>query len=171
MNKNISYKLGESKNKKTSAWLIIVIKFLYYNNYINLLEYIDVKMKEVKYTVVQKILTIVCSIVIDCEYTKDINTKLVPDIVAADLLQMETFPDQSQINILLRRFSDKNIKQLKDVHNKIFKQSSLSISETGTIVVDIDQSGLIANGKTYELSKKGYFPKKKNNKGYQISTA
>lgn len=171
LSKNISYILGKVKNKKTSSWLVSVIQYLKYNDYINLLEIINVKMKEVKYTTIQKLVTIVCSILIDCEYTKDINTKLIPDTVAASLLEMETFPEQSQINILLRRFSDENIDELKEVHNKIFKQDSLSISEAGDIVVDIDQSGLIANGKTYELSKKGYFPKKRNSKGYQVSAA
>jgi len=34
-----------------------------------------------------------------------------------------------------------------------------------------DQSGLIANGKSYELADKGYFAKKKNQCGYQLSAA
>jgi len=37
--------------------------------------------------------------------------------------------------------------------------------------VDFDQSGLIANGKSYEFSSKGYFSKKKNQSGYQMSAA
>ncbi len=45
------------------------------------------------------------------------------------------------------------------------------LSETGNIVVDIDQTGLIANGKTYQCATKGYFSKKKNQKGYQVSAA
>jgi len=45
------------------------------------------------------------------------------------------------------------------------------ILENVIVIVDIDQSGLIANGKTYELADKGYFSKKKNQRGYQLSTA
>lgn len=33
------------------------------------------------------------------------------------------------------------------------------------------QSALIANGKTFELAEKGYFPKKKNQRGYQLAAA
>lgn len=39
------------------------------------------------------------------------------------------------------------------------------------MVVDCDQTGLIANGKTFELAEKGYFPKKKNQSGYQLAAA
>jgi hypothetical protein len=46
-----------------------------------------------------------------------------------------------------------------------------SLSSDEETVVDFDQTGLIANGKTYEFSSKGYFPKKKNQLGYQVSAA
>ena len=47
----------------------------------------------------------------------------------------------------------------------------MSINSYGDIVVDIDQTGLIANRKTFELAEKGYFSKKKNQKGYQVLAA
>ena len=50
-------------------------------------------------------------------------------------------------------------------------QNAQCLSTTNDVVVDIDQSGLIANGKTYEMAQKGYFSKKKNQKGYQLSAA
>src|SRR6266852_9123953 len=39
------------------------------------------------------------------------------------------------------------------------------------IVVDIDQCGLVVNGKTYEFARKGYFPRKRGEIGYQLSAA
>ena len=39
------------------------------------------------------------------------------------------------------------------------------------LLVDIDQCGLIANGKSYELSRKGYFPHRRGERGYQMSAA
>jgi hypothetical protein len=41
----------------------------------------------------------------------------------------------------------------------------------GWLVVDIDQCGLVANGKTYEFKRKGYFPRKRGEEGYQMSAA
>jgi Transposase DDE domain len=37
--------------------------------------------------------------------------------------------------------------------------------------VDIDQCGLVANGKSYELSRRGYFPHRRGERGYQMSAA
>ena len=50
-------------------------------------------MKELKYTVQQKLITIICSIVMDCAYTSDVNDKLVPDTVAPRMLDTMRFPD------------------------------------------------------------------------------
>jgi hypothetical protein len=132
---------------------------------------VNVKMKQVNYSVKHKLLTIIASIIIGCEYTKDINNELSSEKVVARLLEMKRFPDQSQINILTRRLDNSNINELKDIHIEILKQNSLGYSTEESIVIDVDQSGLIANGKTYELSNKGYFPKKNNQKGYKISAS
>jgi hypothetical protein len=84
---------------------------------------------------------------------------------------MSRFPDQSQMNELLRRMTKENVEQLKNVHHQMFMQNTACFSTTEKIIVDIDPSGLIANGKTYEAAQKGYFCKKKNQKGYQLSAA
>jgi transposase len=47
--------------------------------------------------------------------------------------------------------------------------NSSSVSTHNSIVVDCDQTDLIANGKTFELAQKGYLPKKKNQNGYQLA--
>lgn len=128
-------------------------------------------MKKIDYSVHQKIITLLLSVVVGCRYTSDINQKLVPDTVAANMLDLDRFPDQSQINDLIRAVDSKGVEQLKSAHHQMFMQNARCLSSEDFVVVDIDQSGLIANGKTYELSQKGYFSKKKNQKGYQLSTA
>jgi hypothetical protein len=169
--KNIIFDTGEFKEEKTSAWLAGFLKFAQTIEVFELLKQVKVKMKEIDYTVHQKMITLLLSIVIGCRYTSDINEKLVPDTVAANILDMVRFPDQSQINELIRRVDSEGIKQLKNVHHQLFMQNAQCLSSTGFVIVDIDQSGLIANGKTYELAQKGYFCKKKNQKGYQLSAA
>lgn len=169
--KSITYVTGEFKEEKTSAWLVAFIKFGQALGAFDLLEQVKVKMKQIDYTVHQKIITLLLSVAAGCRYTSDINQKLVPDKVAANLLDMDRFPDQSQVNELIRRIDDQGIEQLKSVHHQMFMQNAQCLSSTGFVVVDIDQSGLIANGKTYEVAQKGYFSKKKNQKGYQLSAA
>jgi hypothetical protein len=171
MDTTITYKEEKNKDKKGRMWLITVIDYMKNAEYIDLFEKINIKMKRVNYSVKQKVLTIICSIAVGCEYTKDINNKLVPDEVSAKIIGMERFPDQSQINILLRKFDRENINELKQIQIESFHNNSLSLSIDEPKIIDIDQSGLIANGKTYELTEKGYFPKKKNQKGYKISAS
>lgn len=169
--KSITFDTGEFKEEKTSAWLAGFLKFAQTIGVLELLEQVKVKMKEIDYTVHQKMITLLLSIVIGCRYTSDINEKLVPDTVAANILDMARFPDQSQINELIRRVDSKGLEQLKSVHHQLFMQNAQCLSSPGFVVVDVDQSGLIANGKTYELAEKGYFCKRKNQKGYQLSAA
>jgi len=82
--------------------------------------------------------------------------------VATNILGMDRFPDQSQINRLLHTMDEESIQQFKQVHHQIFMKHSNSICSDEEIVIDFDQTGLLANGKTYECTSKGYFPKKKN---------
>lgn len=82
-----------------------------------------------------------------CGYTSDINEKLVSDTVAANISDMDRFPDQSQMNELIRRINSKGIEQVKSVHNQMFMHNAQCLSTTDFVVNDIDQSSLIANGK------------------------
>lgn len=169
--KSITFNTGEFKVEKTSAWLVAFINFAQTIGALDLLDQVKVRMKEIDYTVHQKMITVLLSIVIGCKHTYEINDKLVPDTVAANIFNLDRFPDQSQINELIRRIDCEGIEQLKSVHHQMFMQNSQCLSATGSIVVDIDQSGIIANGKSYEAAEKGYFSKKKNQKGYQLSAA
>lgn len=169
--KSITFTTGEFKEEKTSAWLAAFIKFAQTLGALDLLANVKVKMKEIDYSVHQKIITLLLSVVIGCRYTSDINDKLVPDTVAANILDMRRFPDQSQINDLIRKIDANGVEQLRKVHHHMFMKNAGCLSSADFVVVDIDQSGLIANGKTYEAAQKGYFSKKKNQKGYQLSAA
>jgi hypothetical protein len=72
-----------------------------------------VKMKAVRYSVLQNGQTLVASILLGCPYTSSINHRLVPDSVAAREWGMERFPDQSQVNLFLNRMTAENVAQLE----------------------------------------------------------
>ena len=59
-----------------------------------LAEHVEVKLKEVRYSRLQKMQTLVASILLGCPHTKAINHRLVPDQVAARGWGMARFPDQ-----------------------------------------------------------------------------
>jgi hypothetical protein len=171
MKKSITFSTGEFKVEKTSAWLIAFLKFSEQISAFEPLKAVQIKMKEIRYTVQQKLITLICSIAIGCAYTSDVNDKLVPETVAPRMLDMLRFPDQSQLNIILKKFSEGNIQQLKEIHHQLFQKNSQSLSNSETIVVDVDQTGLLANGKMFECAAKGYFPRKRGKQGYQLSAA
>ncbi|SHJ39742.1 hypothetical protein [Lutispora thermophila] len=70
------------------------------------------------------------------------------------MLGMEHFPGQSQINIMLKRMDKESVEQLQNIHHELFMNYSSSVYSTDNIVIDIDQSGLVANAKSYEFDQK-----------------
>jgi hypothetical protein len=175
----LEYALSDFSDYTHSAFLVSALHWAeqhgFWQPFVRLL---SVPMKRVVYTPVQKVQTLMASIMIGCKYNKDVNFRLVPDEVAASALGMARFPDQSQLNLLLRRMDETNLLELQAIHAEHLRQyerfsPSAEAEAEGRdyLLVDIDQCGLIANGKTYELSRKGYFPHRRGERGYQMSAA
>lgn len=128
--KSISFKLDENKVVNTSAWLISLIQFAKKLNFFDAFKPFSLKMKSISYTNLNRLQTLIASIVMGCNYTNDINEKLVPDVAAAKLLGMDIFPDQSQINRFLNRFDETNIDQVvKGYSTQQSKNLAKSIQE------------------------------------------
>lgn len=159
------------KVETASTWLVSLIQFAKDINFFESFQAFQLKMKKKDYTVFQKLTTIMASVMMGCESTKDINPVLGPESLAANMLGMERFPDQSQINLVLNRMDQTSVDQFQNIHHQLFLEHSLSLSSDRDIVVDIDQSGLVASSKTYEFAEKGYFPHKRGKTGYQVSAA
>jgi len=104
-------------------------------------DHLRVKMKEVRYSVLQKGQTLVASILLGCPYTSSINHRLVPDQVSAQEWGMERSPDQSQINLFLNRMTAENVVQLEQAHQELLQSHSL-LRSAPRVVVDFDQTGL-----------------------------
>ncbi len=132
---------------------------------------LHVAMKTVRHSPLDKAQTIIASLVLGCAHTKAINDTLGEEEAAANYLGKERWPDQSQINRYLTRFTAANVDELGAVHEQALRQESRARRTGGLLVVDIDQCGLVANGQTYEFQRKGYFPRKRGDKGYQLSLA
>ena len=135
-----------------------------------LVEHLNVKIKAVRYSPLQKAQTPIASILLGCPHTSAINHRLVPDRVAAQQWGMERFPDQSQINVFVNRMTEENLVQLGQAHHELLLRHS-RLRSAPIVVVDPDQSGLTVTGKKFELASKGYFPRRRGSRGYQLSTA
>jgi hypothetical protein len=168
----IAYEVSEPQEETVSAFLMVVLEYAQQIGLFALLAgLVRVPMKQVHYSLLHKAQTVMASIVLGCAHTKAINETLSEELTAANYLGMHRFPEQSQINRYLTRFSPANVDELGTVHEHLLRQQSQARRAAGLIVADIDQCGLVANGRTYEFHRKGYFPRKRGYEGYQVSLA
>ncbi len=170
--RNITYEAAETQEETVSAFLMMFLEYATESGVFELLEeLVKVRMKQVVYSRLNKAQTLMASLVMGCQHTKAINEVLNEERAAANYLWMKHFPDQSQINRYLTRFSAENVAELGEVHARMFERHAQARRAVGQIVVDIDQCGLVVSGKTYEWARKGYFPRKRGEVGYQLSAA
>ncbi len=171
----IAFEDGGEQEETVSAFLMLVLEYGTEIGVFGIWGLLDrllhVAMKTVRYCPLYKAQTIIASIVMGCAHTKAINETLGQEVAAANYLGMHRFPDQSQINRYLTRFTAANVDELGAVQAQLLRQQSRARQDGGWHVVDIDQCGLVANGQTYEFHRKGYFPRKRGEEGYQMSLA
>src|SRR5947209_8186699 len=137
--KTITYESQEEQDKTVSAFLMMFLEYAQEIGLFLLLNrMVKVQMKAVVYSVLNKAQTVMASLVMGCQHTKAINEVLGEEETAANYLGMFRFPDQSQINRYLTRFSADNVAQLGEVHRQIFIQQSQARRAVGQVVVDID---------------------------------
>lgn len=171
----IAFEDDGAQEGTVSAFLMLVLEYGMEIGLFGLHGLLDrllhVAMKTVRYSPLDKAQTIIASIVMGCAHTKAINETLGEEVAAAHYLGRVRFPDQSQINRYLTRFTAANVEELGAVQAHLLRQQSRARRAGGLRVVDIDQCGLVANGRTYEFHRKGYFPRKRGEEGYQLSLA
>ncbi len=70
--------------------------------------------------------------------------------------------------------NETNLGELALVHGEHlarYQRSTPLPQNNGYLVVDMDQTGLVANSKSYRLACKGYFAKRTGLRGYQMASA
>jgi hypothetical protein len=126
------------------------------------LKTVQLSMKSVRYTPLDKLQQTWLSILCGCEYLSEINTRLRPETTLAQVWGQSAFTDQSNVSRTLDRLTLMNIEQLRGGVTDIWRAHSLTLSHDwrGYLWLDFDLSGLPC-GKQGEASTKGYFSGKK----------
>jgi hypothetical protein len=141
---------------------------------------LNLKMKAVTYTQQNKLETIVAGLAVGCRHISEMQTKLVPDTVAAELFGMARFPDQSQINAFLRACGPEQVAHLSQAQQALLAANSLAgdrsrwftLADGGRVLtVDLDQTPIATRSKRATGTAKGYFGRKRGNVGYKKSVA
>lgn len=141
---------------------------------------LNLKMKVYTYSHRNKIETIVAGLAVGCRHIAEMQTKLVPDTVAAGLFGMARFPDQAQVNAFLRRCGPEQVAHLGRAHQRLLLAHSLVAERTkwlaladgrAVLPVDLDQTPLVTRSKRATGVAAGFFGRKRGNVGYKKSVA
>jgi hypothetical protein len=86
------------------------------------------------------------------------------------MLGMPQFPDQSTVNRFLHQLGPDQRRQLELILELLLQRFGLW-RQSPRVPLDIDSSGLMVYGRTYEFARKGYFPRQRGRRGYRLSIA
>ena len=129
--------IAQEEERVTPALLIPLEMYAQQIGFFEHLEHLQLSMKEVKHTVVDKATTQVLNLAIGSAYNKEIDTQLRVDQQAAKVVGQEQFPDQSGINRFLRRFTPLQLEQLTLIHSLSLRQYG-QVNKSEVTVIDLD---------------------------------
>jgi hypothetical protein len=142
-------------------------------------EKISYRMKKVKYSPFDKLMTLLASILTGCQHTVEINDNLgAHEKALAQAVGLDRFPDQSQVNRLLHATEAAHVEQWRAAHLELLADNSRARARCRwlklangeqMLVADIDQRALVVQGNQFELAKKGYTGRKRGRSCYQLS--
>lgn len=126
------------------------------------LEKVRYQTKKGEFALSEKLYQLVLSILSDCKYISEVNTKLRPERKLAQVKRIEQFAEQSTLSLALNGLSQMKIGQLRSAVRQISDKRSRTKRHDwrGLLMFDFDLSGLPC-GKGAKGGKKGYFAGKK----------
>jgi hypothetical protein len=83
---------------------------------------------------------------------------------------MEQFPDQSSINRFFHQLGSQQLQQLELISEQLLQRFGLW-QQSERVDLDIDSTGLMVYGRTFEGIRKGYFPRQRRRRSYRLSLA
>ncbi len=118
--------------------------------------------KKGDFDLADKLQQVVISILSGCTTISEVNTKLRPERIFAQVKRIEGFAEQSTLSIALNQLSQMNIEQLCQAVHQISDRCSRTQRHDwrGLLMLDFDLSGLPCS-KQAQAAKKGYFAGKK----------
>ena len=115
------------------------------------------------FSVVQKSLALLSALAAGCGSARESDFVLQPDPLAAEVLGLPRWPHSSQFTRLLRAFGGQHVAALRQAFEELLAEQSTvrqRLRRGERVVVDLDQTELPANGRTYEATARGHFTKK-----------
>jgi len=134
---------------------------------------LPVQERRTGFTHLQKSQALIAALAAGCRQSRDSDFSLRPDPVAAVALGLPRWPHSSQLTRHLRAFRSQHVAALRRAMTAITARHSAvrrRLRRGERVVIDIDQTAISANGRTYQHTARGHF-KRKGDRGYQATAA
>jgi hypothetical protein len=121
------------------------------------------------FTVVQKSLALLAALAAGCRSARDGDFVLAGDAATIAAAGLPRWPHSSQLTRLLRAFQPQHVQALRRVVEDVTAEHSTvrrRLRRGQRVVIDLDQTAISANGRTYERTARGHL-KKKGERRYQ----
>ena len=125
------------------------------------------------FTVMQKCLALLAALAAGCRSARDGDFVLASDTATIEAAGLPRWPHSSQVTRLLRAFRPQHVQALRRVVEEVTAEHSTTrrrLRRGQRVVIDVDQTAISANGRTYERTARGHL-KKKGDRGYQATVA
>jgi hypothetical protein len=125
------------------------------------------------FTVGQKSLALVAALAAGCRSARDSDFVLAGDVATLAAAGLPRWPHSSQLTRHLRAFGPQHVQRLRGMVEEITAEHSTvrrRLRSGRPVVIDLDQTAISANGRTYERTARGHL-KKKGDRGYQATAA
>ena len=134
---------------------------------------LPVQERRTGFTQLQKSQVLVAALAAGCQHSRDSDFTLTADPAAAATLGLPRWPHSSQLTRHLRAFHPQHVAALRRAVSTITARYSRvrhRLRRGERVVIDIDQTAISANGRTYQHTTKGHL-KRKGDRGYQATVA
>lgn len=134
---------------------------------------LPVQERQNGFTHLQKGQALIAALAAGCRRARDSDFTLAPDPVAATVLGLSRWPHSSQLTRHLRAFRPQHVAALRRASTEITARHGAArrrLRRGERVVIDLDQTPISANGRTYERTAKGHL-KRKGERGYQATAA
>lgn len=135
--------------------------------------HLPIQERRTGFTHVQKSLALVAALAAGCRSARDGDFVLAGDRAAIAAAGLPRWPHSSQLTRLLRAFRPQHVQALRGVVEAVTAEHSTvrrRLRSGQRVVIDLDQTAISANGRTYERTARGHL-KKKGDRGYQATAA
>lgn len=160
----------DETKETASALLIAVLAFAQHIHFFAPLAWLDIELQEVRYQVQHKIQTIMCGIILCCGTLAATWQRWRSEHLAAELLQLDTFPDNTGLCRFLHAVQATDVDDVNIIWTHHLATHGLAAHSTGLVLYDIAPTGLTVTTKDgrFEGVEKGYFARPPGAVGYQV---